>query len=52
MGNKILIADDSKLIVSLVRSIFEDLDENFLIISANDGNDALLMAQKKCRILF
>jgi CheY-like chemotaxis protein len=47
MTNKILIADDSKLVVSLVKNIFENEQDGFTIISAVDGKDAIEKAEKE-----
>jgi CheY-like chemotaxis protein len=47
MGNKILIADDSKLIISLVRSIFENQADGFSVVSATDGQNAIDTAEKE-----
>jgi len=41
MDNKILIADDSKLIIALIKSIFEGLSEGYAIIIATDGKMAI-----------
>lgn len=41
MGNKILVADDSKLVISLVKNIFENENKNFTVICANDGKEAI-----------
>lgn len=41
MSNKILIADDSKLVASLVKSIFESQGDHFQVIIANDGQEAI-----------
>jgi DNA-binding response OmpR family regulator len=41
MGNKILIADDSKLIIALIKSIFEGLNEGHEVIVATDGEQAI-----------
>ncbi len=43
---KILIADDSKLIVSLITSLLKSLNENTEVISAFDGNEAVEKAEK------
>lgn len=45
MSNKILIADDSKLVVSLVKSIFESQSDNFIVIAAYNGKEALQKAK-------
>jgi CheY-like chemotaxis protein len=47
MANKILIADDSKLVVALVRNIFENEQNEFSVISAMDGKDAISKAEKE-----
>lgn len=47
MGSKILIADDSKLVVSLVRSIFENEKDDFTVITANDGKEAFEKADNE-----
>lgn len=47
MGSKILIADDSKLVVSLVKNIFESESKDFTVISANDGKDAIDKAESE-----
>jgi DNA-binding response OmpR family regulator len=47
MANKILIADDSKLVVSLVKNIFENEQDDFIVISAVDGKDAIDKAEKE-----
>jgi phosphoserine phosphatase RsbU/P len=47
MGNKLLIADDSKLVLSLVKSIFEGQDADFTVITAVDGRDAVEKAEKE-----
>jgi phosphoserine phosphatase RsbU/P len=41
MNNKILIADDSKLVLSLVKSIFIGQNDRFNVITANDGREAI-----------
>lgn len=42
MGNKILVADDSKLITSLVKGIFENqLEDNYSVITVFDGKQAI-----------
>lgn len=41
MSNTILIADDSKLVVSLVRSIFEGIADQFKVVAAANGKDAI-----------
>jgi DNA-binding response OmpR family regulator len=46
MTNKILIADDSKLVLTLVRTIFENEQDGFTVISAVDGKDAIEKAEK------
>ncbi len=47
MSSKILIADDSKLVVSLVKSIFENEQDGFTVISAVDGKDAIEKSEKE-----
>ncbi len=47
MGNKLLIADDSKMVISLVRSIFENQNEGYSVIAANDGSEAIKLALKE-----
>jgi Response regulators consisting of a CheY-like receiver domain and a winged-helix DNA-binding domain len=47
MSNKILIADDSKLVVALVRNIFENEQDGYTVISSMDGKDALAKAEKE-----
>jgi DNA-binding response OmpR family regulator len=47
MGNKILVADDSKLVVSLVRNIFQSQDGNFTVIIAADGKEAIEKTEKE-----
>jgi len=47
MGNKLLIADDSKLVLSLVKGIFEGQDADFTVITAVDGRDAVEKAEKE-----
>jgi len=47
MGNKILIADDSKLIISLVKNIFQSQGEDFLVLTAFDGKEAVEKAEKE-----
>jgi len=47
MTNKILIADDSKLVVALVRNIFENEQDGFTVISSIDGKDALTKAENE-----
>jgi CheY-like chemotaxis protein/serine phosphatase RsbU (regulator of sigma subunit) len=39
--NKILVADDSRLVTSLVKNIFEQEKEQYSIISAQDGKEAI-----------
>lgn len=41
MSNKILIADDSKLVLSLVKNILEGSGCNYSVITAQDGNEAI-----------
>jgi CheY-like chemotaxis protein len=41
MSNKILIADDSKLVLSLVKSIFVGQNDLFVVVTANDGREAI-----------
>lgn len=47
MGSKILIADDSKLVVSLIRSIFENEKDDFTVITASDGKEAIEKAENE-----
>jgi CheY-like chemotaxis protein len=47
MTNKILIADDSKLVLTLVKSIFENEKGNYIVISASDGKEAIEKAEKE-----
>jgi DNA-binding response OmpR family regulator len=47
MGNKILIADDSKLVVSLVRNIFQSQEEDFIVLIAADGREAIEKTEKE-----
>jgi CheY-like chemotaxis protein len=47
MGNKILIADDSKLIISLVKNIFQSQGEDFIVLTAYDGKEAVEKAEKE-----
>jgi sigma-B regulation protein RsbU (phosphoserine phosphatase) len=39
--NKILIADDSRLIISLVKNIFQQQSNQYIVITALDGNEAV-----------
>ncbi len=45
--NKILIADDSKLILSLVASFFVGRENEIAIITANDGKEAIEKANSE-----
>ena len=39
--NKILIADDSKLVISLIKNIFQSDQNEYTLITAEDGKEAL-----------
>lgn len=47
MSNKILIADDSKLVLSLVRSILEGFSSGLTVLVAHNGLEAIDLAQKE-----
>ena len=47
MGNKLLIADDSKLVLSLVKGIFESQNADFTVITAVDGKEAVEKAEQE-----
>ncbi|MBN2166728.1 MAG: response regulator [Marinilabiliaceae bacterium] len=42
---KILIVDDMRIIIELVASLLDDLNENFTILKASNGKEACRMAQ-------
>ena len=44
MSNKILIADDSKLVLSLVKSILEGNASSYTVLIAHDGKEAIKVA--------
>ena len=44
MEKKILIADDSKLIVIMVKNILVKEDDEFVVITAPDGSEAVRKA--------
>ena len=41
MSSKILIADDSKLVVSLIKSLFAEHDNSYVVIEAVNGREAI-----------
>ena len=47
MSNKILIADDSKLVLSLVKSILESNSADYIVYTAHDGKEAIEAAHKE-----
>lgn len=44
---KILVADDSKLVLSLISSLIKSLDEHYQVLTANNGAEAITVAENE-----